>query len=393
MNQSSFPRSQAAIVGIGCTEYSRRSEVSAFALTVHAVKAAVADAGLELSDVDGLCTFGPDDGVSPAYLAPALGIESMNFFLEHKFGGSIGLSVIGQAALAVSAGVADCVVMYRAMNGFSQRGAGSATTEPRSLGATWDTQYKFPSGYVAAAQGIALAASAHMARYGTRNEDLGALAMLCRNNAVDNERAVMRVPFTIDEYMASRWVAEPFHLLDCCLQTDGGTALVIVRSDRAKDLRHRAVAIRGAAWGGGINLVNAGRSDMSVSPADLIAPKLYGAAGLGPDDIDFAEFYDCFTYTLLSQLEGYGFAEPGGVPDKVADGVFDRASGAVPINTHGGLLSEAYVQAVNHVYEAVEQIRGDAGGRQVARHDTALVTGELGYSSGYSCGLVLEGAS
>jgi acetyl-CoA acetyltransferase len=283
--------------------------------------------------------------------------------------------------------------MYRAMNGFSQRGAGSATTEPRSLGATWDTQYKFPSGYVAAAQGIALAASAHMARYGTRNEDLGALAMLCRNNAVDNERAVMRIPFTIDEYMASRWVAEPFHVLDCCLQTDGGTALVIVRSDRAKDLPHRPVAIRGAAWGGGINLVNAGRSDMSVSPADLIAPKLYGAAGLGPDDIDFAEFYDCFTYTLLSQLEGYGFAEPGGVPDKVADGVFDRASGAVPINTHGGLLSEAYVQAVNHVYEAVEQIRGDAGGRQVARHDTALVTGELGYSSGYSCGLVLEGAS
>jgi acetyl-CoA acetyltransferase len=197
----------------------------------------------------------------------------------------------------------------------------------------------------------------------------------------------------MDEYMASRWVAEPFHLLDCCLQTDGGTALVIVRSDRAKDLRHRPVAIRGAAWGGGITLINAGRSDLSVSPADLIAPKLYSAAGVGPEDIDFAEFYDCFTYTLLSQIEGYGFAEPGGVPDRVADGVFDRATGQLPINTHGGLLSESYVQAVNHVYEAVEQIRGDAVDRQVARHDTALVTGELGYSSGYSCGLVLEGAS
>jgi len=390
-SEQHFPRSQAAIVGIGCTEYSRSSEVSAFALAARAVKAAVADAGLELSDVDGLCTFGPDDGLSPSYLAQALGIESMNFFLDHKLGGSIAMSVIGQAALAVSAGVADCVVMYRAMNGFSGRRSGSATQPPASLSAIWDTQYKFPTGYVAAAQGLALAASAHMARYGTTNEDFGRLAMLCRDNAVDNERALMRAPFTLDEYMSSRWVVEPFHVLDCCLQTDGGTALVIVRSDRAKDLPHRPVGIRGAAWGGGVTLINNGRTDLAVSPADLIAPKLYAAAGLGPGDIDFAEIYDCFTFTLLSAIEGYGFSEPGEVPGKVADGVFDRVTGALPINTHGGLLSESYVQAVNHVYEAVEQIRGDAGERQVARYDTALVTGELGYSSGYSCGLVLEG--
>jgi acetyl-CoA acetyltransferase len=391
MPDAHFPRSRAAIVGIGCTEYSRSSEVSAFALAVRAVKAAVADAGLELSDVDGLCTFGPDDGLSPAYLAQALGIESMNFFLDHKLGGSIAMSVIGQAALAVSAGVADCVVMYRAMNGFSGRRSGSATRPPLSLGAIWDSQYKFPTGYVAAAQGLALAASTHMARYGTTHEDFGRLAMLCRDNAVDNERAVMRTPFTLDEYMASRWVVEPFHVLDCCLQTDGGTALVIVRADRAKDLPHRAVGIRGAAWGGGITLINNGRTDLAVSPADLIAPKLYAAAGLGPADIDFAEFYDCFTFTLLSQIEGYGFAEPGEVPGRLADGAFDRITGSLPINTHGGLLSESYVQAVNHVYEAVEQIRGDAGERQVGRNDIALVTGELGYSSGYSCGLVLEG--
>jgi acetyl-CoA acetyltransferase len=119
---------------------------------------------------------------------------------------------------------------------------------------------------------------------------------------------------------------------------------------------------------------------------------LFAAAGLGPPDIDFAELYDCFTYNVLSQIEGYGFCEPGGVPSMLTSGAFDRTTGSLPINTHGGLLSEGYLHGLNHVYEAVEQIRGDAGGRQVARNDVALVTGQLGYISGYSSAVVLEGA-
>jgi acetyl-CoA acetyltransferase len=330
--------------------------------------------------------------VAPNYLAQSLGIDSMNYFLDHKLGGSVGMSVIGQAAVAVSAGIADCIVVYRAMNGYSNRGGiGNAKQAPTALRALWDLKYRLPSGYVTASQQLAMAASAHMARFGTTSEDLGRLAILCRTNALDNDRAVMRTPYTLEEYLASRWVVEPFRLFDCCIETDGGAAVVIVSAARAKDLPHPPLHVRGAAWGGGIN-VNNGRTDLAVSPADMIAPKLYAAAGLGPTDIDFAEIYDCFTYTLLSQLEGYGFAEPGGVPDKMADGAFARATGSLPINTHGGLLSEAYLQAVNHVYEAVEQIRGDAGPRQVRHHDTALVTGDLGYSSGYSCAVVLEGA-
>jgi acetyl-CoA acetyltransferase len=167
---------------------------------------------------------------------------------------------------------------------------------------------------------------------------------------------------------------------------------VVVSAERAKDLPHRPVQIRGAAWGGGINFANNGTTDLSDSPAKLIAGRLYEAAGLGPSDIDFAELYDCFTYNVLSQIEGYGFCEPGEVPGMLKDGAFDRASGRLPLNTHGGLLSEAYLHGMNHVYEAVQQIRGDAAHRQVANHDVALVTGQLGYISAYSSAVILEGA-
>jgi acetyl-CoA acetyltransferase len=169
-------------------------------------------------------------------------------------------------------------------------------------------------------------------------------------------------------------------------------AIVVTSTERARDLPHRPVLIQGAAWGGGVNISNNGFDDLAVSPAGPLAERLYKSAGMGPQDIDFAELYDCFTFPLLSQIEGYGFAEPGGVPDMLKDGAFDRAGGKLPINTHGGLLSEAYIHGLNHVYEAVEQIRGDAAHRQVKKHDTALVTGQLGYISGYSSAVILGGA-
>jgi acetyl-CoA acetyltransferase len=387
---SRFPRGQAAIAGIGCTEFSRDSGVGVFTLAARAVKAAVADAGLDLADVDGLATFGPNDSISPNVLAQALGISSMSYYVDQFFGGSVSLSVVGQATLAVSAGVADCVVCYRALNGRSgQRMNGSTATVARY---PWDMHFKVAGGVMAPSQEIALAARAHMERYGTTSEDLGRIAVLSRTNALDNERAMMRKPMTMDDYLASRWIVEPFRMFDCCLETDGAVAVVVTSAERARDLPHRPVLIQGAAWGGGVNVVNNGYTDLSESPAQLIAPRLYETAGLGPSDMDFAELYDCFTYNVLSQIEGYGFAEPGGVPAMLVEGAFDRAGGALPINTHGGLLSEGYLHGMNHVYEAVQQIRGEAGHRQVERHDVALVTGQLGYVSGYSSAAVLVGA-
>jgi acetyl-CoA acetyltransferase len=387
---SKFPRGQAAIVGIGCTEFSKDSGVSVFNLAARAIKTAVADAGLTLGDVDGLATFGPNDSVSPNAVAQALGIQSMSWYLDHFLGGSVSISVVGQAALAVSAGVADCVVVYRALNGRSElRYNGSGMGRSRQ---PWDIPYKMTSGYFAPTQEIAMAARSHMLRYGTQYEDFGRIAIMSHNHAADNERAMLRNRITMDEYLSSRFISDPFHLFDCCLESDGAAAVVIVRADRAKDLPHRPAFIQGAAWGGGITIANNGWEDVAESPARPIAERVYTAAGVGPDDIDFAEFYDCFTYPVLSQIEGYGFAEPGGVPDKLLDGAFDRATGSLPVNTHGGLLCEAYIHGINHVYEAVEQIRGDAGVRQVDRHDTALVTGQLGYVSGYSSAVVLVGA-
>jgi acetyl-CoA acetyltransferase len=385
-----FPRSSAAIAGIGCTEFSKDSGVSVFALAARAVKAAVEDAGLTVKDIDGLATFGPNDSVSPNLLAPALGIKSVNWYLDQFLGGSVSMSIVGQAALAVSAGVADCVVCYRALNGRSgarMNGSGAFIQRP-----PWDMQYKASTGYIVPAQEIAMAARAHMLRYGTTSEDLGRLAVLCRTHAEDNPRAMMRKPLSLEHYLDSRWIVEPFRLFDCCLETDGAVAIVVVPADRAADLPHRAVHIRGAAWGGGVNIINNGHTDLADSPATLIAGRLYQAAGVGPSDVDFAELYDCFTYTLLSQIEGYGLCEPGGVPEGLSRGAFSRDGGELPINTAGGLLSEGYLHGMNHVYEAVEQIRGDAGSRQLERHDTALVTGQLGYVSGYSSALVLEGA-
>jgi acetyl-CoA acetyltransferase len=388
---SRFPRGEVAIVGIGCTEFSRNSRSSVFSLATRAVKAAVADAGLDLADVDGLGTFGNNDSIAPNFLSQALGIDSLSFYVDQHFGGSVSLTMIGQATLALAAGVADCIVVYRALNGRSGirmngSGVGSAGRLP------WDMQFKASAGYIAPSQEIAMMARAHMLKYGTAHEDFGRIAVLSRTNALDNERAMMRKPMTMDDYLDSRWIVDPFRMFDCCLETDGAVAVVLVRGDRAKDLPHRPVLVQGAAWGGGVNLVNNGRTDVTESPAKPIAKRLYASAGLGPSDIELAELYDCFTYNVLSQIEGYGFAEPGGVPAMLADGAFDRATGSMPLNTQGGLLSEGYIHGMNHVYEAVQQIRGEAEHRQVERHDVGLVTGQLGYVSGYSSAAVLVGA-
>jgi acetyl-CoA acetyltransferase len=314
----------------------------------------------------------------------------LSFYVDQFYGGSVSLTMLGQATLALSAGVADCVVCYRALNGRSgvrvNGSSGSAGRQP------WDMQFKTAAGCIAPSQEIAMAARAHMLKYGTASEDFGRIAVLSRTNALDNERAMMRKPMTMDDYLASRWIVDPFRMFDCCLETDGAVAIVLVRADRARDLPHRPVLVQGAAWGGGITVVNNGHVDITESPAKPIAARLYSAAGLGSADIEFAELYDCFTYNVLSQIEGYGFAEPGAVPGMLIDGEFDRASGSLPLNTHGGLLSEGYIHGMNHVYEAVEQIRGEAGHRQVARHDVGLVTGQLGYVSGYSSAAILVGA-
>ena len=377
-------RDRAAIAGIGYTEFSKNSGVSTLELGLRAVTAALEDAGLPVSEVDGLATHRVGDSAMPATLAASLGIDDLKFFVDLFGGGSASHSIVGQAALAVASGVANTIVCYRALNARSEfRMGGSGRPAPDQA----EFQYQVPYGYLAPPQQFAMAARAHMLQYGTTHEQLGQIAVQQRANAVDNERALMRKPITLDDYLASRWVVEPFRLFDCCLETDGAVALVVTTPERARDLRKPPVWISAAAWGTGQTLY--ADPIATQTAAARMAPRLFEMAGVGPADIDVAELYDCFTYSVVVQLEDYGFCAKGDGGPFAASGALARG-GALPVNTHGGFLSEGYVHGLNHVCEAVSQLRGEAGSRQVEGAEVALSTSQPGYISGNTSALILR---
>jgi len=379
-------RDQVAIVGIGCTELSKNSGVSTLTLASRAIVSALDDAGLSVPDVDGMAVFRVGDSVLPAILAQSLGIRDLKWFVDQFGGGSASHSIVGQAALAIHAGVAETVVCYRALNARSEFRMGGTG---RPLVDAVETQYQAPFGYFTPPQQFAMATRAHMDRHGTTAEQLGTIAVQQRANAMLNERAMMRKPMTLDDYLASRWVVEPLRLFDCCLETDGAVALVLTSAERARDLPHVPVLISGAGWGSGQTLYSNQQPDPTRTAATEMARRLFEMAGVGPEDIDVAELYDCFTYSVLVQLEDYGFCDKGEGGAFVESGA-TALGGPLPVNTHGGFLSEGYVHGLNHVYEAVSQLRGDAGARQVPDARVALSTAQAGYVSGNCSALVLR---
>jgi len=379
-------RDQTAIAGIGYTEFSKNSGVSTLTLGLRAIMAALEDAGLQPSDVDGLATFRVGDSVLPMLLAQSLGIKDLHYYLDQFGGGSSSHSIVGQAALAVHAGIAETVVCYRALNARSEFRMGGTG---RPLVDAVETQYQAPYGYFTPPQQYAMAARAHMSKYGTTEEQFGRVAVSQRANAVKNDRALMRTPMTLDDYLASRWVVEPFRLFDCCLETDGAVALVVTSKERARDLRRTPVLIRGAAWGSGQTLYSNEQPDPTQTAAVAMAPRLFEMAGVGVSDFDLLELYDCFTYSVLVQLEDYGFCKKGESGPYVETGA-TALTGSLPVNTHGGFLSEGYVHGLNHVTEAVSQLRHDAGDRQVQGAELALSTAQPGYVSGSTSALVLR---
>jgi acetyl-CoA acetyltransferase len=379
-------RDQVAIAGIGCTEFSKNSGVSTLTLGTRAIVAACQDAGLSPSELDGVATFRVGDSVLPAILSQALGIKNLRFFIDQFGGGSVSHSIIGQAALAIHAGVASHVVCYRALNARSEFRMGGIG---RPLVDAVETQYQAPFGYFTPPQQFAMAARAHMEKYGTTEAQLGQVAVTQRANAVLNERAMMREPITLDDYFAARWVVEPFRLFDCCLETDAAVALLVTSAERARDLRKTPVLISGAAWGSGQTLYSNEQPDTTRSSAAETSRRLFEMAGVEASDIDVAQLYDCFTYSVLVQLEDYGFCKKGEGGAFVESGA-TALRGSIPVNTHGGFLSEGYVHGLNHVYESVSQLRHDAGKRQVDGAQTALSTAQPGYVSGNTSALVLR---
>jgi acetyl-CoA acetyltransferase len=382
-------RDVSAIVGVGHTEYSKQSGVSTLTLAVRAIQDALNDAGLSVVDVDGVACHRVGDSADPAAVAQALGIADLRFARDIFGGGSSCIAPLDAAAMAVTSGQATCVVVWRALNARSGPRMSGAAALP---GLSADAQYWLPYKHVSAPQQFAMFARAYMHKYHLAAEDLGRVAIAQRDYAVLNPRAMMRKPITMDDYLGSRWVCEPLHLLDCCLESDAAVALVVTTTSRARDLPRSPVTISATAFGGGNLLTSNHHADITGCGATAMAPRLYAAAGVGPDEIDVAEFYDAFTPLVLLQLEAYGFCKPGEAAQLVADGE-TRLGGRVPVNTHGGHLSEGYIHGLNHVAEAVHQLRGECGDRQVAGAEVALSSGQPGINSGHTGAVILRRAS
>jgi acetyl-CoA acetyltransferase len=378
-------RDKVSIAGVGYTPITRASGKSPLGLAVEAVLAAVDDAGLTIDDIDGFSTFHVNDSAPIHEVSGTLGLRDLPWFNEEFGGGNRVAAIIGQAAVAVATGAARNVVVYRAMNGRSGKRMG-ASAGGRPVPGT-EVQYQQPYGFLAPSQAYAFAARAHMLRYGTTERHLGTIAVQQRSNAVLNPRAQMRTPITLEDYFASRPITTPFRLLDCCQESDAACAIVLARTDRAADLRHRPITIKGWTATVGPDDFSKG-GDLTSSNVPVLRERLYSMAGLSATDIDVAELYDAFSFSVLVQLEDYGFCKKGEGGSFLESGGA-ALSGSIPVNTHGGFLSEGYIHGLNHVCEAVSQLRGDAGPRQVPNAEVALSTAQPGFLTGATSAIIL----
>ena len=373
---------KAAITGIGATEFSKDSGRSEMSLASEAVAAAIADAGLKPSDIDGMVTYSTDNNPD-VEIARHVGIGALRHFSRVHYGGGAACGTIVQAAMAVATGVADAVVCYRAFNERSGRrfGAGvqdlplAATAERAQF--SWTT----PFGQLTPASWVAMVARRYMHLYGATSEDFGRVAVAGRKHAANNPAAWFHnEPITLEEHQASRWIVDPLHLLDCCQESDGGQALVVVSAERARDLPNRPALIVAGAQGAGEEqwtMTSFFRDDIAQLPEmKVVADELWTSSGLTPADIQTAILYDHFTPYVLMQLEEFGFCGRGEAKDFIADGALE-IGGRLPINTHGGQLGEAYIHGMNGIAEAVRQIRGTSV-NQVDSVENVLVTAGTG---------------
>jgi acetyl-CoA acetyltransferase len=371
-------KDRACIVGIGETEYTRGkgSGMSRLGLQLKAAARAIEDAGLSNQQIDGLMPF-PNVGNAEEFAA-SLGTENLRFAAIVHMGGAAPVASLGAAAAAVTAGIANYVLLPAGWNGYSSRRVRDVVSTDASTlpGGAIARDYYIPHGLTAPPQWYALMARRHMHEFGTRSEQLGAIAVAMRKHAQLNPNAVMHGrPMTLEDYLASPMLADPYRLFDCCLETDGAAAAVVTTVERARDLKQEPVIIMGVASGQPYpadEITN--RADIFQTGVSIAAPEAFAMAGIGPEDVDFAQIYDCFTFEVLQQIEEVGFCKRGEGGPFVEGGRIELG-GELPVNTHGGLLSEAHTLGMNHIVEAVRQLRRASGDRQVADAEIGLVTG------------------
>jgi acetyl-CoA acetyltransferase len=372
---------RAAVFGVGYTLLQRESGVSVLSLAMEACRAALLDAHLSPADVDGIVSYSLfGDSVPCQAVATALAMGDLSYALDLNLGGQAPSFAVTQAAMAVSAGMADTVLIFRALNGRSGVRIGSQGFPAPTA------QYRYPIGFTAYAQYMALWARRFMIETGATEEDLAEVVIAQREYASRNPRAIRQALLTHDEYMASPWVAEPFRSVDCTVEVDGACAVVVTSLPRARSLEVSPVVIRGAAWvtgaGSGLDIADPHFwPDLSFNAQRVLADRLWRSSGMRPADVDIAEVYDCFSSTVLSGLEGLGLVGQGEAGAFVRDGQ-TRLGGSLPTNTNGGLLCEGYLHGMNTVAEGVLQLQGRGGANQVPNAGACVVTsGAMGDGS------------
>jgi acetyl-CoA acetyltransferase len=359
---------RAVIAGVGHSEFGKIPERSAWELEAEAVSKAAADAGFSPHEIDGLLTDpgpvqGVLEGITPHFLrlGAALGLDPA-YAGSEILGGAGSVASVERAALAVEAGLCDvCVCVY----------GDSALSSAGAYGYGRGDESAF--GFFGAIGLHGLAAQRHMHQYGTRREQLGEIAMAARAHAARTPHAQKRSEITIEQYMDEAPIVEPLCRLDCCLVSDGAAAVIVTTEERAANLRVPGIRILGHAQAHSLSTY-ASPGHFDCLPASRSGPAAFGRAGVTPDDIDVALLYDCFSIVVLLQLEDYGFCKKGEGGAFVEDGRIGPG-GSLPVNTSGGLLAEAYGGGMLHVVEAVRQLRGEAGVRQLDDARLALVSG------------------
>ncbi|HSH08172.1 MAG TPA: thiolase family protein [Burkholderiales bacterium] len=376
-------RNQAIVAGVGESRIGKVPGVTALELCAEAARRALADAGLGIRDIDGLLTAYSMTAPYPVFygaLAEFMGL-TLRYGAELTAGGGSSGVMIRDAALAVVSGRADAVLVVSGDNRATGMGRDNAVA---ALAAWGHPYYEHPYGGFIPAY-YALIAQRYMHEYGATSEDLARVAVTQRASACRHPNAHMKTPITLEDVLASKPIAEPLKLLDCCLISDAAGALLVTRAERAADLPQKPVYLLGAGEAFTHEHILAAPSLLD-SGARRSAEAAYAMAGLGPQDIDLAMLYDCFTITPILLAEDCGFAARGAAAELWQD---DRASieGRFPINTHGGMLSHAHAGATGGLFESVEavrQLRGGEGARQAARHATALVHVEGGILSNHA---------
>ncbi|KDE96971.1 transporter [Mycolicibacterium aromaticivorans JS19b1 = JCM 16368] len=369
-------RDKACIVGVGHTAYRRDGTESAtdLGLQLEAAHAAIVDAGLSAGEIDGLIC--PINGGTAEDFIANLGLTNVRYAVTSHTGGAASVAGLATAAMAVWSGVARHVLIPAGWCGYSgPRARGMASSADMAIGKVVRDYYA-PQGAVSAVHQYALVADRYVRKYDVPPEAMGAVAVAFRANAQLNSNAVMcGRELTMQEYLDAPPISTPFRLFDCSLETDGAAAVVVSAADRAADSPHRPVFVMSVAEGRPFPVDEfANRADpLEIGLAEA-APRAFADAGVTPSDIDLLEVYDSFTVNVLRQIESAGFCKPGEAADFVLDGCI-AADGSLPTNLNGGLLSEAHVQGMNNLVEAVRQLRGGLPQRQVHNAELAVVTG------------------